>query len=231
MIMDIVLFQEVTTASNLQALEVIGKKFNGLYVDMDNKEERKYVKDNAQMIGNLLKTLDRARIAKTRDYKTEVEKEAGEIRTRLEAANLPFTLLIDEHKAKRAKSLAAEKAKETAAELVLLIEADHYSAIMMDKIQTIEAAEREQERVANEERIATQAAEKAVQQEKDRQASKNKALELERLQREADKEHVRSTNRQAVVDLMASSELTESQAKMVVTCIAKKLVSAVSIKY
>jgi hypothetical protein len=228
--MNIVLFQEITTDEALQKLEAEGEKYTGLFCDMDNNDERRYVKDNAALINDLLKKLDRARIDKARDYKTEVEKEAGEIRTRLEAANLPFTLLIDEHKAKRAKILADQKAKETAAELVLQIEADHYSAVMMDKIQTMEALEREQQRLDGEELIASMAAADAIQKEQDRQTAKTKALELERLQRESDNLHVGAVRRAAKESLMATG-LDEAAAKRVVKAIHAGYIPNVEIKY
>jgi hypothetical protein len=230
MIMDIVLFQEITTDEALKKLEAEGEKYTGLFCDMDNKEERAYVKDNAQMIGDLLKQLDRARIDKARDYKTEVEKEAKAIRERLETANLPFTLLIDEHKAKRAKILAAEKAKEDAIGLAIQIAGDHNEAILIDKVETYEKAEREKRRLGNEQRIASEAAERAVQKEKDRQASKGKALELERLQREADNVHVGAVRKAAKESLMATG-LDEVAAKRVVMAIHNGSIANVKINY
>jgi len=200
--MNVVLFQDITTEDTLRKLEEEGDKFGGLYVDMDNNDERRYIKDNALLIGNMIKTLDRARIDKTRDFKAEVEKEAGEIKKRLEAANLPFTLLIDEHKAKRAKILAEEKAKVDAAALLIQIEADHESAIMMDKIQTIEKAELEQAQKERDEQIAKEAAERAKIQERARLAGEKEAQELEQLKREADREHVSNVRANAKDNLI-----------------------------
>jgi stalled ribosome alternative rescue factor ArfA len=228
--MNIVLFQEITTDEALTKLEAEGEKYTGLFCDMDNKEERKYVKDNAALISNLLKKLDRARIEKARDYKAGVEKEAGEIRQRLEAANLHFTLLIDEHKAKRAKILEAEKAKADAIGLAIQIAGDHNEAILIDKVETYEKAEREQARTDNEARIASEAAGRAVQQEKDRQASKTKVLELERLQRQSDKQHVSDVWRAAKESLMTLG-LSEWQSKMIVKAIHNGSIANVEIKY
>jgi hypothetical protein len=228
--MNIVLFQEITTDEALKKLEDQGKKYKGLFVDMENKEERKYVKDAAQFINDKLKKLGRARIDIAKVHKISIESEAKAIRERLEAANLPFTLLIDEHKAKRAKILADQEDKETAAELVLLIEADHYSAIMMDKIQTFEAAEREQERVDNEARIASESAERAVQQEIKRVDGIAKKSELERLQRESNNLHVGSVRKAAKESLMATG-LDEAAAKRVVMAIHNGSIASVSISY
>jgi len=197
---------------------------------MENKEERKYVKDNALFIGNMIKKLDRARIDKARDYKAEVEKEAGDIKQRLEEANKPFTLLIDEHKAKRAKILAEEKAKVEAAALVLQIEQDHESAIMMDKIQTIEKAEREQERVDNIARIESEAAERAVQQEQERVDKEANRIKQEAKKREADKVHVSKVRTHAKMALIGLG-LDEPLAKKVILAINAGSIANVSINY
>lgn len=229
--MDIVLFQEITTDKALTKLEAEGKKYAGLYVDMNVAEERKYVKENAALINDLLKTLDRARIDKAKAYKASVESEAKAIRERLEAANLPFTMLIDAHKAERAEILAAEKAKAEAAALVLQIEADHEHAIMMDKIETIEKAEREQERIAYEKRIADEAAQKAVEQERYIQQANANRIEQENRKREANRQHVSAVHKAAKEALMKHAGLDEEVAKCVVMCIHNKFIDDVTINY
>ena len=65
--MSITLFKEITTEEALSKLEADGKKYTGLYVDMEDKEQRKYVKDSAALIIGLLKKVDRARIDKSKD--------------------------------------------------------------------------------------------------------------------------------------------------------------------
>ena len=170
-LMEVSIFNEITTNEILVDLEAEAKKYEGLYVDMDNKEERKYVKDKAVLISSLLKTLDRARIDKSKDYKILVESEAANIKGRLEDANKPFTLLIDEHKEKRAKELAKIKEIEDRKALAEQIEADHDSAIMEDKVRTFEKAEAEkaaaelaEAQKAEVERLAKVAAELAAQE-------------------------------------------------------------------
>ena len=170
-LMEVSIFNEITTNEILVDLEAEAKKYEGLYVDMDNKEERKYVKDKAVLISSLLKTLDRARIDKSKDYKILVESEAANIKGRLEEANKPFTLLIDEHKEKRAKELAKIKEIEDRKALAEQIEADHDSAIMEDKVRTFEKAEAEkalaelaEAQKAEVERLAKVAAELAAQE-------------------------------------------------------------------
>jgi hypothetical protein len=209
--MNIVLFQEITTDEALQKLEDEGKKYEGLYVDMDDKKERKYVKDNAALISNMLKKLDRARIDKARDHKTSIEAEAADIKGRLELANLPFSKLIDEHKEKRAAILAEEKAKAEAEELLLQIGYDHDQALMMDKIRTIEAAEQEQERLANEKRIADEAAEHARIE-----AEKNAQAELDRIEQDRQgairrEQEAKAQAQQAELDRIAAEERAAGQ--------------------
>jgi len=167
---NIAIFKEITTEEVLQSLEADGEKYTGLFVDMDNAEERKYVKDSAAKISGMLKTLDRARIDKARDFKQAVELEAASIRSRLEAANEPYTLLIDAHKEKRAAILAEKKAREDAAALRIQIAEDHDSAIMEDKVRQLEKAERERLQAEHEAKIAAEAAERATSEAEEKAA-------------------------------------------------------------
>jgi len=166
---EIKILTSVTTEEVLKGLEVDAKEYEGLYVDMENKPERKYVKDKAALISGMLKTLDRARIDESKNYKTKVEAEAASIKERLEAANKPFTLLIDEHKEKRAKELAKIKEIEERKALAEQKEADHESAIMEDKVRTFEKAEAEKEA---KERLEAKKAEveKAAKEQAEREA-------------------------------------------------------------
>ena len=228
--MNIELFQEITTEGALRQLEEAGLKYSGLYVDMNNKDERKYVKDNAQLINDLLKKLDRSRIDKTKAYKLSVEAEAKAIRERLEAANLPFSMLIDAYKHERAQILAAEKAKTEAAALVLQIEADHEHALLMDKVQASEAKEREQQRIVRDKKIADDAAEDALYNADQRQKAKDKAIELDRLKRESDKAHVSQVRTEAKLALIEAG-CDEKHAKNIVKLIHLGHIPNVSISY
>lgn len=235
--MEITIFQDVTTESALRQLEADGEKYQGLYVDMDNREERKYIKESASMIAGLLKTLDRARIDKARDYKNSVEREAESIRLRLEEANRPFSLLIDEHKAKRAAILAEQKAREEAAALVIQIELDHEAALIennsraFDKIKLAEIqARRDAEIAAEAVRQAGIDAELAVVRERERVERAAQAERDEQARRERDVEHKRQVNVTAV-EALTRAGISEEQAKMAVKLIARGLVPNVTIKY
>jgi len=181
--MEIVLFKDITTEEFLTGIEAEGKKYEGLYVDMEDNKQRKYVKDKASSISSLLKTLERARIDKSKDYKIQVEKEAAKIKERLEDANEPFTLLIDEHKAARAKVLEEEKRVADAKALLLQIEDDHEDALTMNKLFDFEVAESIRAKVEYEERLKLEAAEEA--RLKAEQVAKEAQERVERERREA----------------------------------------------
>ena len=66
--MNIEKFKDITTEDSLLAIEAEGKTYQGLYVDMNISEERKYVKEKAVSIAGLLKKVERARIDKSKTY-------------------------------------------------------------------------------------------------------------------------------------------------------------------
>ena len=158
---EVVIFQEITTDSILNALEDSSKKYENLYVDMSKPEQRKYVKGQASDINALLKKLDRARIDKTKEFKVDIDAEAKLIDGRLRAANAPFTSLIDGYNAERAEILEAEKAALQLVEDAKQKEEDHESAIMMDKVRTFEAAEVVRLQEDRDKQIVIEAAEQA----------------------------------------------------------------------
>jgi len=181
--MDIVLFKDVTTEEFLTGIEEEGKKYEGLYVDMEDQKQRKYVKDKASSIASLLKTLERARIDKSKDYKIQVESEAAEIKERLEGANEPFTLLIDEHKAARAKVLAEEKRVADEKALLLQIEEDHEEALTMNELFEFKKSESIRLQKEHEENLKQEAAERAKIQAE--QVAKEAQERVEREKEEA----------------------------------------------
>jgi len=139
--MKIQIFNDIATENALLEIESESKKYEGLYVEMANKEERKYVKDKAEFISSILKKLDRARIDESKRYKILVEQEARSIRERLEEANKPFSLLIDEYKEVRAKELRIEKEKQDAIDLAFQIEVDHGDGLDLNKLYDLEKNE------------------------------------------------------------------------------------------
>jgi len=206
---DIVIFDGITTNDALEQLKLESEKYTGLYVDMNEPEQRKYVKEKAESINQLLKKLDRARIDTSKNYKLQVEAEAADIKERLEIANLPFTLLIDEHKAERKKILDAEKARKQAILDAEQYELDHEMSLLMNK--TFEFDREQEVKAAKEEskRIEAEALKKAV----DRLAALGEKQEQDKINAEnarlANVDHVRTINRaifQSFVDAGVSFE-------------------------
>lgn len=226
--MEIQIFKDLTTEDIIAGLEVESKKYEGLYVDMNNAPERKYVKEKAALISDILKKLDRARIDKSKEYKILVESEAKNIKQRLEAANLPFTALIDKHKQERAEALAKEKAEREARDLAIQKEADHEAAIMEDKVRAFEKAEAERlekesieqqkaeaARIAkeNSEREAREAIEKAEAQSL---AAIQREIDAKKQAEESEKLRIEAVERQRINDELAEERriAAERQARI-----------------
>jgi hypothetical protein len=246
--MNISIFQDVTTEENLFALEQAAETYENLYVEMDQPEQRKFVKEQAAHIFGVLKKLDRVRIDKSRDYKLQVEAEAGLIKARLEGANKPFTDLIDEYKIVRESELAKQKAREAAKQLLIQFPIDHADGLLMDKMFDFEKAEairEDQKRIDlavsqaikdAEQSLIDQLAQskidqqKAIDDEKARQAAKvsadKNALEI----RQADKENCRIKNNEAV-ECFKSGGLSPVDAVLAVRLIAAKRIDYIDINY
>jgi len=161
--MDIAIFHEITTEDLLVELEAEAKKYDGLYVDMEEAEQRKYVKDKASHINSLLKQLDRARIDKSKTYKMEVEAEAGKIKDRLMTANVPFQALIDEHKAERALIKAIKDASDEAKEYALQLPIRHEDALGMNELYDFKIAQVKIEQEKRDEQLKAEAVAEAKQ--------------------------------------------------------------------
>ena len=249
----ITIFKGITTNEVLTELEAESKKYEGLHVDMDNKEERKFVKDKASLVSGMLKKLDRARIDESKEYKIKVEKEALDIKERLEIINLPFTALIDAHKEERAAILAEEKTVREAKELAIQIEIDHEDAIQYNKVFIMEKAEEQRQLKEHEEKIKSEAVAQAnadalereeqaelkrirdVEQAKQDQINKQNA-EQQRIKDEeharlANQEHVTATCKGAKETLMQFAGLTEEQAINVVKAIRSNKISNVTLNF
>lgn len=234
---NLVLFSDLTTDEKLAQLEAEGEKYQGLYVDMADKEQRKFVKDQASFVNDLLKKLDRKRIDLSKQYKDKVEAEAKEIKLRLEKANSPFTTLIDEWNAERKRILDEEKRIQAEKELAEQIERDHEEALQLNRLWDLEAkereAQREAERKAQEERekqIAEQAAKQAVIDAENARQAQLQQEENARLKREADTEHKKKINN-AILSVLVENGITEDDAKTVITLAAKNLLPNLSVRY
>ena len=235
--MEVQIFKDITTEDILVDLEKLAEDYTGLYVEMGDPEQRKYVKEKAQTITDMLKTLDRARIDKSKAFKSSVEAEALEIKKRLEKANEPFTLLIDEHKAERKKILDAKKAKEEAIEAAKQLELDHELGLLMNTQWGNDKEKREAEKAAEVERIAENARQELIveqQRQADYQASIDKSAkeESERLEnlRVRDVEHRRAVNQVSVNELELLG-VTNDRAIAIVKALANNKLTHITINY
>lgn len=240
--MSVVIFKDITTEGVIASIEENSKKYHeGFYADMSNLPERKQVKESAAEIGDIIKALETSRIAITKANTAAVNKEHDAIVKRLEAANLPFTTLIDEYKKERAKVLAEEKRVQAARDLSDQIESDHEIGLLMNKSFAFDRAEEIRIQSERDESIRKQAvidaeintkaqADLAVQSEKTRVLQLEANERYNKKQREDDVEHKRSINQAALSDLTELG-LTENNAKIVIEAIAKNLISNITINY
>ncbi len=236
--MDIVIFKEITTDDYLAELKEESEKYTGLYVDMNNAPERKYVKEKAELVSGLIKKLDRARIDKSKEYKQQVEKEAAGIKEQLEIINSPFTLLIDEYKAERKKVLDAEKARKQAILDAEQLELDHELALFMNSTFKADRAKAIQAELEAEEARKIEREEYAAQQVKlaeERQIAQQRQAEQDAINEEnarlANKEYCAKVNRAALADLAYKLRIDETVAKKIIGAIAKNEISNVTINY
>ena len=205
----IVLFKNITQEEVLSELEEKAKKYDGLYVDMEDKEQRKFVKDKASFISGLLKKIDRARIDMAQDYRLSVESEAGAIRQRLEDANAPFQLLIDKHKAERAKILANEKADAEAEALAKQLPIDHDEALQMNELFDFKVKQAERERLDREEKIRLEAEAKAKADAEVEAKEREDKLAQEKWQAEQDAINAENARKQAEAQAKIDAENAE----------------------
>lgn len=236
--MEIKLFGDLTQEEVIKSFEVESEKYTGLYVDMNEAEGRRYVKEQAKDIGDLIKKLDRARIDKSKAYKKEVEDEFAAIKVRLEKANEPFTLLINEHNAERKRILDTEKAKQQAIDDAKQLESDHEIGLLLNMKWDNEKEQREADKQAEIDRIRKQAeddllAEQQREQEMEKELKEAKAryaayAEQERIN---NVEHQRVINNEIVADLLDNTDMSEDVAIHIVKLIKNNRIRNVQINY
>ncbi|MBG7617472.1 MAG: hypothetical protein IZT57_03790 [Chloroflexi bacterium] len=228
--MNVTLFKDLTTDEHLTELEANAEEYNGLYVDMEVSEQRKYVKGKAADIKDIIKRVNSARIKKSKDYRLLVETEASSIIARLEKANEPFTLLIEDYDAARKVILDAEKASKLAIEAAAQKVVDHEYAILLDKSYLADKLEAERLQFEHDEKIRVNAEENARLSIIRAKEVADQAVALDKANRLANKEHVRGINREILVSLMQAG-IAEEDAKTVVSLAARKLAGNLTINY
>lgn len=229
--MEITIFESITTESALTELEAEGVKYSGLYVDMDNAPERKYVKDKAAEVKDLIKKVDAHRIADKKAYGVKVEKEAGQIIERLKAANEPFTLLIDAYTLERKKILDAEKARKQAILDAAEYENDHEMGLLINKTYEYDRQQAIDEQIAHDKQVAEAATKSAIEkQERIAIAKENDRVNAENA-RLANKERCSYINNEVLFSLVEVSGISDEQAKAIVIAIAKNKIPNTTINY
>ena len=228
--MNVTIFNELTTTEKLAEITKESENYIGLYVDMNIAEQRKYVKGQAEDIKSIRKALNTARIKKVKDYTLQVSSEFNEIDSILAKANEPFTLLIDDFSAERKRILDAEKATKLAVEQATQKEIDHEFALLLDKSYLADKLATENAQREHDEKIRVDAEENARLSMIRAKEITDRAIELDKANRLANKEHVRSINRAILVALMQSG-IAEEDAKTVISLAARKSAGNLTINY
>lgn len=229
--MNIAIFESTVTEDALSALEAEAAKYEGLYVDMSDAKQRKFVKDNSSSIKSILKDIDRKRIDIKKQYNASVDSEAAAITARLRSANKHYTLLEDEWKAERKRILDAEKEKQAAIDLANQIESDHELALMMDKAMALEVIERKQQQEKHEQELIKRAKEEAKQAILHQQNMEALEAKNEKTRRLADTSHKAYINNKCLESLLSNASIDEQQAKEVIKAIARNKINHVTINY
>ena len=228
--MNVTLFKGLTTDERLTELESAAEEYNGLYVDMEVAEQRKYVKGKAADIKEIIKAVKAGSIKKAKDYRGMVKAEEESIIARLEKANEPFTLLIDDYDTARKVILDAEKASKLAIENAAQKELDHEFAILLDKSYLADKLAAENAQAERDEAIRVEAANRATQAAKSAQEATNRAIKLDADNRLANKEHVRGINR-GILAALQNNGVGEFEAKTLITLIAQGKINNITINY
>jgi hypothetical protein len=193
--MNVTIFTELTTTEKLAEITKESEQYIGLYVEMSDPKQRKYVKDQAERIKSIRKNLNTLRIKKIKDYTLNAKAEFDSIDLILEKANEPFTLLIDDFAAERKAVLDKEKAEKLAIELAVQKDIDHEFAILLDKSYLADKLAAEKAQEERDEAIRIDATNRATQAAKNAQEVTDRAIAQDAANRLADSNNVRLVQR------------------------------------
>ena len=193
--MDVTIFTELTTTEKLAEITKESEKYIGLYVEMSDPKQRKYVKDQAESIKSIRKNLNILRIKKIKDYTLNAKTEFDSIDLILEKANEPFILLIEDFAAKRKTILDKEKAEKLAIELAVQKDIDHEFAILLDKSYLADKLAADKAQEERDEAIRIDATNRATQAAKNAQEVTDRAIAQDAANRLADSNNVRLVQR------------------------------------
>jgi hypothetical protein len=228
--MNITLFSEVTTEQALLEIAKESENYQGLYVDMSDAKQRKYVKDKAMAIKDMIKLVNRVRIDLPKAYRTNVEGQASEIITSLEKSNEPFTLLIDDYDAERKLVLDAEKLRKANVEAAINKENDHEYAILLDKSYLADKLAAEKAQAERDEAIRVEASNRATQAAINAQEVTDRAIAQDQANRIADKENYRKVNR-AIYSALIDAGIGKDEAFIVTNALIDKEIPHITINY
>ena len=228
--MNITLFNQVTTEAALVDIEAEAENYQGLYVEMSDPKQRKYIKESASVITRLLTQIDRARIDLAKNFKREVEDEASSIKGRLEKANEPFTLLLDDYNTERKRVLDAEKDRKAQAEAEAQKEVDHEYAMLLDKSYLADKLAAEKAQAEHDEAIRVDARAKTEEALKSKLAYEEACSERDEKARLANKDHVRKVNR-AIYHAFIAAHMTKDAATIATQSLIDSKVPHITINY
>lgn len=230
--MEVTIFKEITTERVIKLIEENSKKYNeGLVANMDNLPERTMVKAGAAEIGDIIKLLKTSRIAITKANTAAVNKEHDAIVSRLEVANKPYTDLLDAYNAARKIVLDAEKARKQAIIDAAEFENDHEMGLLINKTFEYDREKKEKERIAYDLAVVLEAEKNAAENQIRINESKERDRVNEENARLANVEHCAKINRDSLNELIDKCGLTPTQAKSVVSAIARKQLQHIQINY
>ena len=193
--MNIIKYKEITTEEHLVAIAKESESYNGLYVDMNIPEQRKYVKEKAATIKYMLKEVDHLRISNNKSDTLGNNAAAKYISDSLQKSNDNFTLLIDDYNAERKLALDAEKQRKADIESAVNKENDHEYAILLDKSYLADKLAAEKAQAEHDEAIRVDATNRAADAAKRAQEVTDAAIKQDTANRLANHNHVRKINR------------------------------------
>jgi hypothetical protein len=228
--MNVTIFTELTTTEKLAEITKESEKYIGLYVEMSDPKQRKYVKDQAESIKSIRKSLNSARIKKVKDYTLNAKAEFDSIDLILEKANEPFTLLIDDFAAERKAILDKEKAVKLAIEKAAQKEVDHEWAIILDKSYLADKLAAEKAQEERDEAIRIDATNRATQAAKNAQEVTDRAIAQDAANRLADSNNVRLVQR-AIFSGFINAGLDKDAATKATQAVIDNYIPHVTINY
>ena len=164
------------------------------------------------------------------DYKVEVEKQAQAIISRLQDANSPFQVLIDDYAIERKKILDKEKARKQAILDAEQKECDHEMALLINKTYEFDIAEAAKLRAEEIKEIeATQFALAIDQQKRLAKAQEQDYINAENA-RLANKEHCAKVNN-TILACLLNEGFDEHEAKKFIRLAAQNKLPQLTINY